>query len=289
MSSSGIRLWTDTQPKQLATGVQWLEGPVWVGDRLLVSDIPGDRVLTWREGQSDFEIAVADAGFPNGRTVSRDGLLYQCSQGRRCIELMHPDLSTTVLVNQVNRSRLNSPNDLVVTRDGAVWFTDPPYGITMDGQGNPGEMEYGGCWVFRYVPKTDALTTMIVDLDRPNGLAFSPDECVLYVSNSANHDGFKVWAYDFVEGRCGNRRLFYTGRKGVIDGLRVDTEGRVWLSDDDSIAVVDPEGMVLATLDVPERVANLCFGPGGRLYIAATTSLYRIQTFSADAVSRPWS
>jgi gluconolactonase len=137
--------------------------------------------------------------------------------------------------------------------------------------------------VFRYVPSTGELTPVIIDLDRPNGLAFSPDESVLYVANSLDHDGFKVWAYDVVDGRCGPARLFYTGRKGVIDGFRVDTEGLVWLSDDDSIAVTDAEGVLLGSLDLPERVANVCFGPKGQLFIAATTTLYRIQTYSADA------
>jgi gluconolactonase len=137
--------------------------------------------------------------------------------------------------------------------------------------------------VFRYVPSTGELTPVVTDLDRPNGLAFSPDESVLYVANSADHAGFKVWAYDVVAGRCGPGRLFFTGRKGVIDGFRVDTEGRLWLSDDDSVAVVDADGAYLAGIDIPERVANVCFGPDGQLYIAATTTLWRILTYSADA------
>ena len=283
MGFSGRNLWVDDEPELLATGAEWLEGPTWVEDRLLVSDIPGNRVLSWREGQKGFEVAIADAEFPNGRTLGRDGHLYQCSHGRRGVEELHPDLTTTILVDHHQGVRLNSPNDLVVARDGAIWFTDPPYGILKDGEGHPGEMEYGACWVFRYVPSTGELTPVITDLDRPNGLAFSPDESVLYVANSANHDGFKVWAYDVVDGRCGAGRQFYRGRKGVIDGFRVDTEGLLWLSDDDSVAVTDADGVLLGSIDVPERVANVCFGPEGRLYIAATTTLYRLQTYSADA------
>jgi len=277
------KLWADDAPERLATGATWLEGPTWVGDRLLVSDIPGNRVLSWRPGQTEFDVAIPDAEFTNGRTLARDGRVYQCSHGRRGVEELHPDLTTTLLVDTVNGVRLNSPNDLVVARNGAIWFTDPPYGILDAHEGHPGELEYGACWVFRFVPETGELTAVITDLDRPNGLAFSPDESVLYVANSANHDGFKVWAYDVVDGQCGPGRLFYTGLKGVIDGFRVDTDGLLWLSDDDSIAVTDPEGTVLGTLDVPERVANVCFAPDGHLYIAATTTLYRIQTYSADA------
>ncbi len=277
------KLWADEAPERLATGGQWLEGPAWIDDQLLVSDIPGNRVLSWREGQTEFEVAIPDAEFSNGRTLARDGSAYQCSHGRRAIEELHPDLTTTVLVDTVNGVRFNSPNDLVVARDGAIWFTDPPYGILKAEEGHPGELEYEACWVFRYVPSTGRLTPVITDLDRPNGLAFAPDESVLYVANSADHDGFKVWAYDVVDGQCGQGRLFYTGLKGVIDGFRVDTEGLLWMSDDDSIVVTDPDGTVLGTLDIPERVANVCFAPDRHLYIAATTSVYRIQTYSADA------
>jgi gluconolactonase len=278
-------LWTLTGLERLASGGVWLEGPAWVGDRLLVSDIPNNRVLSWREGHDEFEIAIADTEFSNGRTVARDGRVYQCSHGRRAVEELHPDLSTTTLVDGVIGVRLNSPNDLVVARDGAIWFTDPPYGILKDGEGHPGEIEYGGCWVFHLDPSTGELAAVITDLDRPNGLAFSPDESVLYVANSADHDGFKVWAYDVVDGQCGPGRLFYTGRKGIgiIDGFRVDVEGRLWLSDDNSVAVVDSTGEFLGSIDVPERVANVCFGPDGQLFIAASSSLYRIRTYTSDA------
>ena len=228
-------------------------------------------------------MAIADAEFSNGRTVARDGRVLQCSHGRRAVEELHPDLTTTTLVDGVNGVRLNSPNDLVVARDGVIWFTDPPYGILKEGEGHPGHIEYGGCWVFRLDLSSGDLTPVITDLDRPNGLAFSPDESVLYVANSAHHDGFHVWAYDVVDGQCGPARLFYTGRKGVIDGFRVDVEGRLWLSDDDSVVVVDPDGTFLASIDVPERVANVCFGPDGELYIAASSSLYRIRTTTSDA------
>lgn len=276
-------LWAGGGPGVLATGAQWLEGPTWVGDRLLASDIPGNRVLSWHEGQAELAVAIPDAEFSNGRTIARDGRVYQCSHGRRGVEELHPDLTTTMLVDHYEGVRLNSPNDLVVARDGSIWFTDPPYGILLPEEGHPGELEYGACWVFRYTPSTGELTPVVTDLDRPNGLAFSPDESVLYVANSADHDGFHVWAYDVVAGRCGPGRVFYTGRKGVIDGFRVDTEGRLWLSDDDSVAVTDADGVLLGSVDLPERVANVCFGPGGLLYIAATTTLYRLQTYSADA------
>ncbi len=269
--------------ERLATGARWLEGPAWVGDRLLVSDIPGNRVLSWREGATELEVAVRDAEYTNGRTVARDGRVFQCSHGRRAVEELHPDLTATVVVDHHGHARLNSPNDLVVARDGSLWFTDPPYGILLPEEGHPGELEYGACHVFRLPPDTGLPTPVVLDLYRPNGLALSPDESVLYVANSADQDGFNVWAYDVFEGRCGPGRLFYTGRKGVVDGFRVDVEGRLWLSDDDSVAVVAPDGTFLESVDIPERVANVCFGPGGWLYVAASTTLYRIRTTTSDA------
>jgi gluconolactonase len=142
-------LWASTGMEHLANSGVWLEGPAWVGDRLLVSDIPNNRVLSWHETHDEFEVAIPDAEFSNGRTVASDGRVYQCSHGRRAVEELHPDLSTTTLVDGVNGMRLNSPNDLVVARDGVIWFTDPPYGILKDGEGHPGELEYGACWVFR--------------------------------------------------------------------------------------------------------------------------------------------
>ena len=192
------------------------------------------------------------------------------------------------MVNGVQGIRVNSPNDLVVAGDGVIWFTDRPYGILKDGEGHPGELEYGACWVFRFVPETGELTPVITDLDRPNGIAFPPDESVLYVANSADYDGFKVWAYDVVDGQCGPGRLFYTGLKGVIDGFRVDTcsgsptttrspspipRGRCWAPS-------------TARSGWPTSASHrtvTCTSQHGHLYIAATTTLYRIQTYSADA------
>ncbi len=276
-------LWdTDHGLERLATGGTWLEGPAWVGDRLLVSDIPGNRVLAWSEGATEFEVAIADAEFPNGRTVARDGRVYQCSHGRRAVEELLPDLSTRVLVDRSPYgTRLNSPNDLVVARDGSIWFTDPPYGIIKDDEGHPGELEYGECHVFRLSREGD-LTTVVTGLERPNGLAFSPDESVLYVADTSQPP-WLVWRYPVIDGQVGEGVVCYTGSSGPIDGFRVDVEGRNWFSDGESVAVMASDGQVLDTIDVPERVANVCFGPGGWLYIAATTTLYRVRTFSTDA------
>ena len=272
--------------QRLANGGTWLEGPAWVDGRILVSDIPGNRVLSWSEGAETLEVAIADAGFSNGRTVFRGGRVYQCSHGRRAVEELRPDLSTRVVTDRSPYgTRFNSPNDLVVARDGAIWFTDPPYGILKPEEGHPGELEYGECHVFR-LSATGELTTVVTNLSRPNGLAFSLDESVLYVSDTSD-EPWQVWAYPVQDGECGEGRVFYTGRTGPIDGFRVDVEGRCWFSDGASLAVTDSAGEVLDQIDVPERVANLCFGPRGWLYLAATTTLYRLRTTTSDAALVP--
>ncbi len=278
-------LWDSEQGVQLlASGGTWLEGPAWVNGRLLVSDIPGNRILAWSEGSDVFEVAVSDAEFSNGRTVARDGRVFQCSHGRRAVEELHADLSTTTVTSlSPYGTKLNSPNDLVVARDGAIWFTDPPYGILKDDEGYPGELEYGGCHVFR-LSADGELTAVVTDLERPNGLAFSPDEALLYVADTSAAP-WRVWAYPVVDGRCGEKTLFYQGRRGPIDGFRVDVEGRCWFSDGASVVVTDSNAAVVETIEFPERVANLCFGPYGWVYVAATSTLYRLQTTTADAAA----
>ncbi len=280
-------LWDrDLGVQALATGGTWLEGPAWVGDRVLVSDIPGNRVLSWTEGARSFEVAIADAEFCNGRTVTRTGRVYQCSHGRRAVEELHPDLSTTILTQRTPYgTRYNSPNDVVVARNGSIWFTDPPYGILKPEEGHPGELEYQGCHVFRLDPDGQ-VTPVVTDLQHPNGLAFSPDETVLYVADTSSAlggDGRHVRAYDVVDAACGQGRDFYVGRAGLIDGFRVDVEGRCWFSDGDTVVVVASDGEVVETIAIPERVANVCFDPDGWLYVAASSSLYRLRTGTTDA------
>ncbi len=271
---------------RLGGGGTWLEGPAWVGDRVLVSDIPGNRVLAWSEGGDELEIALAPAEFCNGRTVARDGRVYQCSHGRRAVEELFPDLATVVVVDRTpSGTRFNSPNDVVVSRDGSLWFSDPPYGILKPEEGYPGDLEYGACHVFRLDP-SGVLTAVVTDMGHPNGLAFSPDEAVLYVADTSSAlggTGRHVRAYDVASGSCTGGRDFYVGRAGLIDGFRVDVEGRCWFSDGDTVVVVGPDGSVLDTIPIPERVANVCFGPDGWLFVAATTSLYRLRTTTSDA------
>jgi gluconolactonase len=275
--------------ERLGGGATWSEGPLWLPDEDVViwSDIPGDRILRWTAATGQVTVDRAGVEFTNGRTLDLDGRVVTCSHGRRAVERTEADGSTSILVDRFGSARLNSPNDVVVASDGAIWFTDPPYGIVQPHEGHPGTPEYGGNYVFRFVPETGELTAAIVDVEEPNGLAFSPDERLLYVSDtsaalrtdgSGNH---RIVVYDVLDDwQCVNGRLFAEITPGVADGFRVDVQGNVWTSSADSVQVFGPDGIRLGRVPVPETVGNLCFGGMNSdvLYIAATTSLYRLQT-----------
>lgn len=272
--------------ERVFTGSLWAEGPVWVPSSQTVrwSDIPNNRILEFDPATGKTREYATGAEFPNGRTLDADGAVVQCSHGRRRIE-RDLDGVVTGLVDSFEGHQLNSPNDVVVASDGTIWFTDPPYGILPGTkEGHEGEQEYGGCYVFRFSPAAGALTPVITDMVHPNGLAFSPDESILYVADTAGTAHgvpFRIAAYDVRDGACGDGRTFVEFGEGhPADGFRVDKDGRVWTSAGASVQVYSPQAELLATLDVPEQVANVCFGgPTGRdLYIAASTSLYRIQT-----------
>jgi len=279
----------DGIPERVATGAGWAEGPVWLPDlgQVWFSDIKGNRILAFDEAGGSLEVAVADAEYPNGRTLDRAGRIVQCSHGRRQVELLDLDGTATALVTRTDGAdgpRFNSPNDVVVDRHGIIWFTDPAYGLQSPGEGHGGEMEYGGCHVFRLDPATGAISTVITDMVRPNGLAFSNDESILYVADSARAQGHGedhgIRAYDVTaDGRCENGRSFAQIEQGVPDGFRVDHHGNIWTSRAFGISVYTPSGELLGGVDLPETVANLCVGGADRrsLYITATTSLYRLR------------
>jgi gluconolactonase len=276
--------------ERLYTGTQWGEGPVWLPEAgaLRWSDIPGNRILQYHADDGRTVVYREDAEFTNGRTLDRNGAVVQCSHGRRAVE-REAGGAVTVLVDHWQGRRLNSPNDVVVASDGSIWFTDPPYGILSDYEGRTADPEYDGCYVFRLDEHRDELTAVVTDMVHPNGLAFTPDERVLYVSDTGwvrdKSDPRHIRAYDVVDGACVNGRVFAEVDEGWPDGFRVDEAGRVWSSAGEGVRVFAPDGELLARIPVPERVGNLCFGgPDGRdLYIAATSSLYRIKTVTRNA------
>ncbi len=288
----------DATLEKVAGGATWSEGPLWIPRLSVVrwSDIPGDRILQFDPATGETSVYRDSVEFTNGRTLDLDGSVIQCSHGRRAVE-RDVDGEVTTLVDSFMGRRLNSPNDVVVASDGAIWFTDPAYGIVQAAEGHPGEREYGDHYVFRLEAGSTVPAPVVIDVEEPNGLAFSPDESILYVADTSaalRSDGSgnrQLRAYDVHDGvRCKNGRTLVSLAPvdGLIDGLRVDTEGRLWCSSATSVIVFSSLGHELLRIPVPEVIANLCFGgaDGTDLYIAASTSLYRIATTVTDAARR---
>lgn len=275
-----------------ATGAIWSEGPVWIPQNRSVrwSDIPSNRILEYSTETDALSVYATDVEFTNGRTLDHDGTVIQCSHGNRRVERDDNGVVTSI-VDSYDGVRLNSPNDVVVASDGSIWFTDPSYGITVAGEGYPGVKKYGDHYVFRYDRTSDRALPVVMDIEEPNGLAFSPDESVLYVSDTsaASHrDGGgnrHIRAYDLIDGCAKNGRTFAVVPDGIPDGFRVDLDGNVWTSSLTGIFVYSNRGDLLGKIPVPEKVANLCFGgtDGTELFITASTSLYSIQTMTQDA------
>jgi len=291
--------------ERLGGDAVWAEGPLYLpgDDAVIWSDIPGDRILRWSAATGEVTVERTGAEFTNGRILDLAGRVVTCSHGRRAVERTEPDGTTHVLVDRWSGGRFNSPNDVVVKSDGTIWFTDPAYGIIQAAEGHPGEREYGDHYVFRFEPSTGDVRPVVVDVEEPNGLAFSPDESLLYVADSAAGAGLghfrgvnhHIRVYDVVHGRFAkNGRLFAEVSPGVPDGLRVDVHGNVWTSSGDSVQVFAPDGARLGRVPVPEVVANVCFGGPDltTLFVTATSGLYRIATRTrgctpADAAGRP--
>ncbi len=279
--------------QQLATGFDWTEGPVWFGDAncLLFSDIPNDRIVRWMPevGISTYR---SPSNYANGHTRDREGRLISCEHGERRVTRTEHDGSVTVLADSFNGKRLNSPNDVVVKSDGSIWFTDPHYGIMTNYEGFAGEQELP-CHVYRIDPATGALDSMPTDFECPNGLAFSPDEKRLYVAETGtmfNADAERhIRAFDVGEdGKLHGGDVFHVVNPGFADGIRVDTDGNIWSSAGDGVHCLNPDGVLLGKILIPETVSNLCFGGRAkhRLFITATTSIYSI-FLNREGMQRP--
>jgi len=273
---------------------RWAEGPVWFADGnfLLWSDIPNDRILRYIPGVgvSTFR---SPAGNTNGHTRDREGRLVSCSHGNRHVERTEADGSITVIAKSYKNKPLNSPNDVVVKSDGTIWFTDPAYGIESDYEGNKSPQEQDGCYVYRFDPAKDELTVVADDFDRPNGLAFSPDESILYIADSAGSFGndrpHHIRAFDVGNSnKLKKGRVFAEINPGLPDGFRVDTDGNVWTTAGDGIHIYTPSGVLIGKIRTPKTPANLTFAGPKRnwLFIAATDSMHLLYTM-ANGVQRP--
>lgn len=276
---------------KLADGCIWAEGPVWFADGgyLLWSDIPNNRMLRWTP-ESGVSIYRADSNNSNGNTRDRQGRLVTCEHLTRRVTRTEPDGSITVIADKYQGKRLNSPNDVVVKSDGSIWFTDPNYGILTEFEGSRSEQEQGGCYVYRVDPANGEINVVVDDFVKPNGLAFSPDEKILYVADSAaSHDPnapHHIRAFDVVDGkRLANGRVFCDIQTGIPDGFRMDVTGNLWTSTHAGVECYAPDGTLLGRINVPEIVANVAFGGKrrNRLFITATTSLYAVYVNTTGA------
>lgn len=276
--------------KQLATGFDWAEGPVWFGDAgcLLFSDIPNDRMLRWTPGQG-ITTYRQPASFTNGHTRDLQGRLISCEHGARRVTRTEYDGTSTVIADRFQGKPLNSPNDVIVARDGAIWFSDPHYGIKTNYEGHQAEQELP-CQVYRVTPD-GTVTAMITDMQGPNGLCFSPDGHRLYVADTGRifgDDPRHIRAFDWDGTRLTGGDVFHEIAPGCADGMRCDTDGNLWSSAGDGVHCIAPDGHLMGKIHVPEIVSNLCFGGRARqdLYITATTSLYRI-SLNRQGAQRP--
>lgn len=276
---------------ELYSDCRWAEGPVWFADLncLLFSDIPNQRMLRCSPG-GDVSLFREPSNFTNGNTRDRQGRLISCEHGTRRVTRTEVNGSITVLADSFEGKRLNSPNDVVVRSDGSVWFTDPTYGILSDYEGYRAEPEQPTRNVYRLDPASGALSLVADDFRQPNGLAFSPDETMLYVADSArSHDETApshIRVFDVEDGtRLVNGRVFCDLDNGIPDGLRTDTAGNVWTSAGDGVHCFAPDGTLLGKILVPQTVANLTFGGlrRNRLFITATRSLYAVYTTATGA------
>jgi gluconolactonase len=288
--------------EQLASGLRWAEGPVWFGDGrfLLLSDIPNNRILRWDETSGASSVFRAPSNFANGLARDRQGRLLACEHLRRCVTRTEYDGTITVLADRFDGKRLNSPNDIVCQRNGAIWFTDPSFGIAGHWEGEPAAQELPHA-VYRLDPDGRTLQQVITDMAAPNGLAFSPDESVLFVVESRARPHRLIWAYDVdaAGGLSGKRLHIDAAGPGAFDGIACDVAGNLWCgfgSDGsagadaetlDGVRVFDPQGRAIGHIHLPERCANLCFGgpKRNRLFMAASHSLYALHVNARGAVA----
>jgi gluconolactonase len=275
--------------ERLYTGTRWAEGPVWVADGryLLFSDIPNNRILRWLEDTGEVSVFRNPSNYTNGNYRDREGRFLSCEHDTRRVTRTEHDGTITVLIDRYQDKKLNAPNDLTVHSDGAIWFTDPGYGIMNNYEGHKAAFELPAN-VYRLDLKTREATVVATDMDKPNGICFSPDEKKLYIVDTGvpRHptDPHAIRVYDVEGARLKNGRLFADLSPGSSDGIRCDLDGNVWSaagwgSDSfNGVHIFAPDGTLIGKIHLPETCANLCFGGAkkNRLFMAASQSLYAV-------------
>ncbi len=270
----------DEWMQRLHTGCRWTEGPAYfpAGRYLVFSDIPNDRTLRWDETTGRVGVFRQPSQYSNGHTVDRHGRLISCEQGTRRVTRTEHDGSITVLAAEFEGKRFNSPNDVVEHSDGSIWFTDPSYGIDSDYEGYRAESEIGACHVYRVDPSGE-VRIAADDFSRPNGLAFSADESLLYIVDTRQQPShIRVFGVGS-GGKLSGGEIFGTCDNGVFDGVRVDSEGQVWAAAHDGLHCFAADGTLIGKLRVPEICSNFTFGGarGNELFITASSSVYTLR------------
>lgn len=288
-----------TKIEVLSSGFEWSEGPVWLPSEkaLLFSDIPRNSVMLWKENvgtrtylKPSGYTGVADYGREpgsNGLTLDSEGRLVSCEHGDRRVSVLTKEGGKRTLVDNYMGKRLNSPNDLVYKSNGDLYFTDPPYGLPKQWDDPRRELDF--CGVYRF-SKDGKLTLLSKEMTRPNGIAFSPDEKILYVAQS---DPAKAVWMSFpvqADGTVGAGKVFADAtsmvkqHKGLPDGLKVDAKGNLWATGPGGVHIYAPDGKRLGRLETGEATANVAWGDdGSTLYIAADMYLCRIKTKTRGA------
>ena len=268
----------DLNLKQVHTGSIWTEGPCYLKklNKVIWSDIPNNRMLSF-----DFkkvEIFRSPSNFSNGNTTDNQGNLVTCEHGGRRVTTTDQNNVITLIADEYKNKRLNSPNDVCVHSSGAIFFTDPPFGIINPKrvEGFPGKMMYDGCYVFKYDPKVKSLEALVIDMERPNGIAFSSDESQLFISNTG--DIKYIRRYDIDKNLKVSNPIEFTKTDSdyVMDGFRFDSENNLWTSCGKGIACYASSGEQIGYIKMPELVSNIDFGgtDGNILFITASSSFY---------------
>jgi gluconolactonase len=280
--------------ERIASGCRFNEGPVWFGDLrcLIWSDIPNDRLMKWEEETGAVSVFRRPSNYANGNTRDRQGRLVTCEHDSQHLTRTEYDGTITVLADSFDGKRLTGPNDVVVKSDGSIWFSDNGAGTRGNylGHAAPQELPFR---VYRLDPATGQLTIAVGDMRRPNGLAFSPDEKLLYVVDTPGPGQRTIQVYDVVENGTSvtNRRQFCAAEPGGSDGIRIDVNGNLWCAwaggeAEDGVAVFAPDGKMIGRIMLPERCANVCFGgkKRNRLFMAASQSVYSLYVETQGAV-----
>ena len=264
--------------KKVHTGSIWTEGPCYLrkSNKVIWSDIPNNRMLSFNFNK--VEIFRSPSNFSNGNTTDNEGNLVTCEHGARRVTTTDQNNVITLIADEYNKQRLNSPNDICVHSSGAIFFTDPPYGIINPKrvEGFPGKMMYGGCNVFKYDPRTKSLEALVTDMQRPNGIALSLNESHLFISNTGDTKYMRRYEIDK------NLKIFKpiefikSDPEHVLDGFRLDADNNLWSSCGKGVACYAPSGEQIGYIKIPELVSNVDFGglEGNTLFITASTSLY---------------